>query len=221
VRQPLPRAIALMTAGEQLRDEVVREIAEELNVKRFEVVASLEGLLSYRVVPNFRTLGPRLGKSVPRVKELLEHVDGSGVRRAFAETGSYTLDVDGTPVSLAPEDVEIRAEQHEDLTLAQDGPHAVALDLTLDDDLRAEGLARELIRALNELRKTNGFALADRVTVKLRTPARIAAAANTHRAWIMAEVLATDFGTDEGEVPAGTANAVVDGEAIHAEIQRA
>ena len=221
VRQPLPRAIALMTAGEQLRDEVVREIAEELNVKRFEVVASLEGLLSYRVVPNFRTLGPRLGKSVPRVKELLEHVDGSIVRRAFDETGSYTLDVDGTPVTLAPEDVEIRAEQHEDLTLAQDGPHAVALDLTLDDDLRAEGLARELIRALNELRKTNGFALADRITVKLRAPARIAAAASTHRAWIMAEVLAIDFGIDEGEVPAGTANAVVDGEAIHAEIQRA
>ncbi|HYL53227.1 MAG TPA: DUF5915 domain-containing protein, partial [Acidimicrobiia bacterium] len=220
VRQPLPRAIALMTAGEQLRDEVVREIADELNVKHFEVVASLEGLLSYRVVPNFRALGPRLGKLAPRVKELLEHVDGSVVRRAFDEQGSYTLDVDGTSVALAPDDVEIRAEQHEDLTLAQDGPHAVALDLTLDDDLRAEGLARELIRALNDLRKSNGFALADRITVKLRAPARIAAAANAHHPWIQAEVLAIDFEVDEGAVP-GAGNAVVDGEPVHAELQRA
>ena len=62
-------------------------------------------------------------------------------------------------VKLEPDDVEIRAEQHADLTLAQDGPHAVALDLTLDDDLRAEGIAREIIRVVNDRRKTNGFAL--------------------------------------------------------------
>jgi len=142
------------------------------------------------------------------------------VRRAFDERGSYTLDVDGTSVTLGPDDVVIRAEQHEDLTLAQDGPHAVALDLTLDDDLRAEGLARELIRALNDLRKSNGFALADRITVKLRAPARITAAANGHHAWIKAEVLAIDFQVDEGAVP-GSGNAVVDGEAVHAELRRA
>ena len=95
------------------------------------------------------------------------------MRRAFDEHGSFTLDVDGEDVKLEPTDVEIRAEQHEDLTLAQDGPHAVALDLTLDDDLRAEGMAREIIRAVNDRRKTNGFALADRITVVLRSTARI------------------------------------------------
>ena len=90
------------------------------------------------------------------------------MRRAFDEHGSFTLDVDGETVTLEPDDVEIRAEQHDDLTLAQDGPHAVALDLTLDDDLRAEGLAREIIRAVNDHRKTSGFALTDRITVALR-----------------------------------------------------
>ena len=69
VRQPLPRAIALLTAGESVRDDVVDEIRDELNVKQFEVVASLEGLQAYKVVPNFRTLGPRLGKLAPRVKQ--------------------------------------------------------------------------------------------------------------------------------------------------------
>jgi isoleucyl-tRNA synthetase len=221
VRQPLRRAIALMTAGEHLRDEVVHEIADELNVKGFDVVASLEGLLSYHVVPNFRALGPRLGKRVPRVKELLAGVDGSEVRRAFDEKGGYTLDVDGDTVTLAPDEVEIRAEQHEDLTLAQDGPHAVALDLQLDDDLRAEGLARELIRALNDLRKTNGFALADRIKVKLRAPERIAHAAKTHQDWIAAEVLATGFEIAEGNGVADPSNATVDGERVHAELQRA
>jgi isoleucyl-tRNA synthetase len=204
VRQPLSRAIALLPAGTQpLRDEIVGEIREELNVKRFEVVDSLEGLLSYRVAPVFAKLGPRLGKSVQRVKALLESVDGSDVRRAFDETGSFTLDVDGTEVALTPDDVEIRAEQHEDLTLAQDAGYAVALDLTLDDALRAEGLARELVRAINDMRKADGFELIDRITVRLEAEEPILSAAKTHREWIAAEVLATTFEIDEGPPTTG------------------
>jgi len=221
VRQPLPRAIALLTSGEAIRDEIVAEIRDELNVKSFEVVDSLEGLLSYRVVPNFKVLGPRLGKLLPGVKALLETTDGADVRRAFDDGGTYTLDVDGTPVTLSPDDVEIRAEEHEDLTLAQDGPHAVALDLTLDDDLRAEGLARELIRAINDLRKTHDFALSDRITAVVRAPDRITAAARRHEPWIAGEVLATTFAVIDEAVPAGAANAAIDGEATYIELQRA
>jgi isoleucyl-tRNA synthetase len=193
VRQPLPRAIALMTGGETLRDEVATEIRDELNVKQLEVVSSLEGLLSYRVIPNFKALGPRVGKQMPRVKELLGSIDGADVRSAFDRSGSYELDVDGTVIALSPDDVEIRAEEHEELALAQDGPHAVALDLTLDDELRAEGRAREVIRTINDQRKTDGFALTDRISVVLHAPADIAAAARTHADWIAAEVLATSF----------------------------
>jgi isoleucyl-tRNA synthetase len=214
VRQPLPRAIALLTSGEELRDAIVQEIRDELNVKSFEVVSSLEGLLSYHVVPNFRVLGPRLGKKAPRVKQLLEQIDGSDVKRAFDERGTFTLDVDGEEVSLAPGDVEIRAEQHEDLTLVQDGPHAVALDLTLDDDLRAEGLARELVRAINDLRKSEGFALADRITIGLHAGARVADAATRHRDYIAAEVLATRFEVDTSVLNAASANATIDGDAV-------
>jgi isoleucyl-tRNA synthetase len=220
VRQPLPRAIALLTSGEELRDSIVHEIRDELNVKSFEVVSSLEGLLSYHVVPNFRALGPRLGKKAPRVKQLLEQVDGSDVKHAFDERGSFTLDVDGEEVSLAPGDVEIRAEQHEDLTLVQDGPHAVALDLTLDDDLRAEGLARELVRAINDLRKSEGFALADRITVALHAGARVADAATRHRDYIAAEVLATRFEVDATLPDAGSANATIDGEPVQIVLRR-
>jgi isoleucyl-tRNA synthetase len=219
VRQPLPRAIALLTSGETVSDEIVHEIAEELNVKKFEVVASLEGLLSYHVVPNFKALGPRLGAKVPRLKELLATVDGSEVKRAFDDAGRYELSVDGETVVLEPSDVEIRAEQHEELSLAQDGPHAVALDLTLDDDLRAEGLARETIRAINDLRKAEGFALADRITVQLAAEGRVAAAVARHQDWIAAEVLATSFAVAEGAPDAG--NATIDGEAVGVALARA
>ena len=219
VRQPLPRAIALLTSGETMRDEIVAEIAEELNVKKFEVVASLEGLLSYHVVPNFKALGPRLGAKVPRVKELLEAVDGSDVKRAFDEAGRYELSVDGDTVVLEPSDVEIRAEQHEELSLAQDGPHAVALDLTLDDTLRAEGLARETIRAINDLRKSEGFALADRITVRFEAGARLASAVQQHRDWIASEVLATAF--DVTESAPGAPNATIDGEVVGVALARA
>jgi isoleucyl-tRNA synthetase len=225
VRQPLPRAIALLTAGEQLHDDVAQQVKDELNVKQLEVVDSLEGLLSYRVVPNFSVLGPRLGKLAPRVKARLENIDGGEVRRAFDEHGSYTLDVDGEEVKLEPNDVEIRAEQHADLTLAQDGPHAIALDLTLDDDLRAEGIAREIIRVINDRRKSSGFALADRITAEVRAPARIVDAARRHSEWIKAEVLALEFrttGLDAGaEVPAGAPGATISGDPVWLELRRA
>ena len=110
----------LVGTSEAMRDEVVSEIRDELNVKRFEVVRSLEGLLDYRVVPNFRALGPRLGQSLPRVKALLEEVDGSDVRSAFLAGRPFVLDVDGTSVELSEDDVEIRAVHHEELALSQD-----------------------------------------------------------------------------------------------------
>jgi isoleucyl-tRNA synthetase len=201
VRQPLPRAIALLAPNETLRDEVVREIAEELNVKRFEVVTTLEGLLSYRVVPNFRALGPRVGKLINRVKALLATIDGAEVQRAFDANGHYDLEVDGETVLLEPDDVEIRAEQHEELALEQDGHYAVALDLTLDDDLRAEGKARELSRTINDLRRTRGFQISDRIVVRYLADGDLANVVERHRDWIMTEVLATELSVLNGTAP--------------------
>jgi isoleucyl-tRNA synthetase len=220
VRQPLSRAIALLHRGEDLRAEVVDQIADELNVKRFEVVSSLEGLLSYRVVPNFRSLGPKLGKQAPRVKELLTSIDGAEVRRAFEDAGSYELSVDGTSVRLEPSDVEIRAEQHEDLALAQDARHAVALDLTLDEDLIAEGIAREVIRSINDLRKTRGFDLSDRISVTIRTSGRVLLAVRRHADWIAGEVLAKSFDVIDEVVRDTDASAIVDGTTVLIEIER-
>ncbi|MCU1462169.1 MAG: Isoleucyl-tRNA synthetase [Acidimicrobiales bacterium] len=197
-RQPLPRAL-LLHPGATLSAEVQREVADELNVKRLEQVESLAGLISWSVVPNFRTLGPRLGPRVNEVKAALAAGDGSAIRQSLERDGWVTV----AGERLGPGDVEIRATQHEDFALAQEGTWAVALDLDLDEGLRQEGLARELVRALNDLRKQLGLELSDRVTVRVDTAGatRLAAAVDAHRDWIAGEVLAVDLtsGSFEGD----------------------
>jgi isoleucyl-tRNA synthetase len=220
VRQPLPRAFVLLPPASHLRDEVVAEIATELNVKRVEVVTSLEGLLDYSVVPNFKALGPRLGARLPKVRDLLAGLDGAEVRRALDEEGVYTLDVDGDRVPLGRDDLLVRAQQHEDLTLAQDADLAVALDLTLDDDLRAEGIARELVRMVNDRRKLAGLDLADRIVLRLFAEGRVADAARRHLGGIAEEVLADDF-TVAAFDGVHQPDATVDGEPVAIWLERA
>jgi isoleucyl-tRNA synthetase len=197
VRQPLARALLLAPPGEHLSDEVAGQVAEELNVKRLEVVDTLEGLIRWSVVPNFRTLGPRLGPRMPAVKAALASADGADVSRALDEAGVYALEVDGERIELSAADLEVRAEEHEEFALAQDGPYAVALDLALDEDLRLEGLARELARALNDHRKALGLAIADRIAVTLSATGQLAQAARRHGEWIAGEVLAADWNVTE------------------------
>jgi isoleucyl-tRNA synthetase len=220
VRQPLSRAFLLLPRGAVLRDEVVNEIATELNVKQVEVVTTLEGLLDYTVVPNFKALGPRLGKLLPRVKALLAQLDGVDVRRALDATGEFVLDVDGESVTLAADDVSVRAQQHEELALAQDTDVAVALDLTLDDDLRAEGHARELVRLVNDRRKAADLDLADRIRLTISAHGRVAEAVRRHQAWIADEVLAVEL-TVAATADGAPGDAVIDGEPVAIALARA
>ncbi len=202
VRQPLPRAFALVPATRSLDDDVVAEIADELNVKHVEVVYDLEGLVDYAVLPNFRLLGPKLGPAMPRVKAALETVDVHAVRRALDEGHGFRLDLGGGEVvELGADEVELRARAHEELVVAQDAGIAVALETTLDDDLRLEGYARELVHGLNDLRKAKGFDLADRIRVVLWAPEPIAGAARRHQDWIASEVLAIDWTTHGADDP--------------------
>ena len=138
---------------------------------------------------------------MPKVRESLAGADGAAIRRAFDTAGEYRFEVDGETVALSPDDVEIRAAAHEELAVVQDGALAVALDTTVDDALRREGLARELVRALNDLRKEQGLELADRIAVTLRTTGAVLDAATEHGDWIAGEVLAVEW-TVDGAAPA-------------------
>ena len=187
-RQPLGRAL-LLHPGAALSEDVAAEVAAELNVRRLEDVETLSDLMTWTVVPNFRALGPRLGPRVNDVKAALAVADGSEVRRALDEQG--WVEVAGE--RLGPDDVEVRASRHEDFALAQEAGWAVALDLELDDDLRLEGMAREVARDLNDLRKQRGLALSDRVALTIGAGPRLAGAVEAHRVWISAQVLAAEL----------------------------
>jgi isoleucyl-tRNA synthetase len=219
VRQPLRRAIVLLRDDEALPPAVLAEVADELNVKSIEIVTTLEGLLDYSVVPNFRSLGPRLGPRMPKVKEALLAVDGAEVRRAFDEERDYVLEVDGEQVSLGPGDVEVRAERHAELALAQESGRAVALDLALDDELVAEGQARTAVRALNDLRKSLGLEIADRIGLRLVVDEEsLHGALTRHATWIAGEVLATTGAVDRGDPSACAQRVDIAGTPVGVEI---
>jgi isoleucyl-tRNA synthetase len=216
VRQPLGRAL-LLHPGVELGRAVRQEIAEELNVKALEDVDNLSDLESWTVVPNFRALGPRLGSKVNDVKDGLAVMDGSEVRKALDINGF--VEVAGERLEAG--DVEMRADRHEDYALAQDGGWAVALDLELDDDLRLEGTARQLARALNELRKKLDLALTDRIVVRMsETGPKVRAAVEVHQQWIAGEVLATDLVLDDDASSTSDGHPIdVDGEGAVVEVR--
>ncbi|MDD9371714.1 MAG: class I tRNA ligase family protein, partial [Acidimicrobiales bacterium] len=188
VRQPLSRALVLHP-GIALDAEVVAEIATELNVKAVDDIDTLSGLMSWTIVPNFRALGPRLGPKVNAVKQALAAADGSALQQQLEADGS--IEVAGERLTV--DDVEVRANRHEAFGLAEEGGWAVALDLELDDELRREGLARELVRALNDLRKETGLAVSDRIAVTIEADGEVEAAVAAHRGYVSAEVLAVDL----------------------------
>jgi isoleucyl-tRNA synthetase len=207
-RQPLRRAL-LLHPGVDLDTASRDELESELNVKVAETIEGLGGIVSWTAVPNFRTLGPRLGPKVNEVKAALASIDGGTLRQALDEQG--WVEVAGE--RLEADDLEVRAERHGQFALAQEGPWAVALDLELDDELRVEGMARELSRALNDLRKDEGLAIADHVIVVVDAPAdgRVAAAVAAHGPWIAGEVLADQLVAGDA---AGARAIEVDGEAV-------
>ena len=126
------------------------------------------------MVPNFRSLGPKVGQRMPLVKDALLGADATVLRRGLAEAGTYELTLaDGTTTLLDTDDVDVRAASHEEFALAQEGGFAVALDTAVDDELRAEGIARDVIRLVNDQRKASGFEIADRVRLRIGARGRV------------------------------------------------
>ena len=186
-RSPAPSSCS---GRARLSDELRAEVAAELNVKEVDEVDTLSGLMTWEVIPNFRALGPRLGPRLPALKAALAEADGTALRAQLLADGA--IEVAGE--RLGPDEVELRAQRHESFALAEDGGWAVALDLTVDDDLRAEGVARELIRAVNDLRKEADLALSDRIHLAVDGDQAVTDAAAAHRDRIASETLATRGG---------------------------
>ena len=214
VRQPLPRALVNLPASERAAWPAVADVvASELNVKSMEVAEGHAGTVTYRLKPNFRALGPTFGSRTPVVAKAIEVADGATVAAALNGGGEATIDLDGEPVTVSADQVQIIEESQTGWQSASDGPHGVALDLTIDDALRREGLAREAVRALNDLRKRRNLELSDRVHLRLGAAGEVADALQEHAATIRAEVLALEVDVVEGTD--GEALDLGDGQTVH------
>jgi isoleucyl-tRNA synthetase len=166
VRQPLSRALVFLAPGAPpiLADVV----ADELNVDQVEKVEELGDAVTLELVPNFRVLGPRLGEAVKEVRGALGAVDPAAAAAALEAGEEVTIVLSTGPVALGPDEVEVRVRGQEGFAVSREGSAVVALDLTMDDDLRRRGLVRELVRHVQDLRKDRGLDVSDRIRLWLR-----------------------------------------------------
>ncbi len=199
VRQPLARALVHLPGGSPALP--VGVVEDELNVDVVDLAPELGAVLRYEVVPNFKVLGPKLGKAVQGLRAALSAVDGAAVADALAAGGTYRVPVDGAPggvVDLGPDDVELRVRAQPGFAVSRDGGEVVALELALDDDLRRRGLAREVVRHVQELRKQRGLAVSDVIDLTLGGVDDLA----PHFDAIAREVLARTVSTEAAACPA-------------------
>ncbi len=193
VRQPLARALVFLPAG---APEILTDIvSEELNVDEVDLARELGEVIGFELVPNFRTLGPRLGKKAQEISGAFAALDGVVAAAALEDGRSINVTLGDETFELTPEDVQLRVRPQPGFAVSREGGEVVALDLTLNDDLRKRGLAREVVRLIQDLRKTSGLDVSDRIRLHLVGLDVIA----DHFDFIVREVLAVEIVVGPGE----------------------
>jgi len=198
-RQPLSRALASAAGFEDLPEELLAEIAAELNVGSVGSVAVADGsLVDTTAKANFRALGKRFGKAVQEVAAAIAAADAASLKDALRKSRSASVSVNGAEVSLSPDEVVVTETPREGWAVAQDAAATVALDLHITPELRRAGVAREAIRQIQEARKSSGLEVSDRIVLRYQaSQADTSAALAEHSELVADEVLATNFA--EGE----------------------
>ncbi|HEX2241485.1 MAG TPA: class I tRNA ligase family protein, partial [Actinomycetota bacterium] len=198
VRQPLKRALVVLPSVDAEDLAALKKLlAEEINVKEIEIASGVGELVNYTVKPNFAVLGPRFGPKVGALAAVLKKTNAGDLVTRLDESGSVELQVDGERVLLTRDDLDIRVEGRSGFALAQDGPYGIALDLDLTPELKAEGIAREVVRAVQDLRKSSGLAVEDRIGLWLESSDdTVAEALRDQAGYIAEETLAAEINFD-------------------------
>jgi len=200
VRQPLRRAVIVANDAERAAIEARADlVTSELNVKELDFVSEEADLVSYAVKPNYRSLGPRFGKRMPLVAAAVEALDPVHVAKVMADGGAVGISIDGDDHTIGPEEVTLALQPLEGYEVEAEAGHAVALQLELDDELRREGLAREIVHAVQNARKAAGLDISDRIELTLGGDDELIAAARAHEPYVAGEVLATSVAFDTGK----------------------
>jgi isoleucyl-tRNA synthetase len=197
LRQPLHEAVVVAAGGEREAIERFSDLVrEELNVKRLRFVSDADELASYEVRPNYRALGPRFGSQMPQVATAVAALDPARVAETLRRGGSVGVVVGGDEHPLGADDLELRLQPLDGYQLEREGGHAVALELAIDEPLRREGLAREVVRAVQLARQSAGLEVSDRIALGLGGDDELLAAAREHEAFVAGETLATSVAYD-------------------------
>ena len=190
VRQPLER-VMIPVLDEQYRQEITAVedlIKSEVNVKRLELIDDASGILVKQIKPNFRTLGPRFGKDMKLIVSKINQMTPDDIA-TIEQKGSIDVDVNGKNVNLSADDVEITSQDIEGWLVASSGNLTVALDVNISAELKKEGVARELVNRIQNLRKDSGFEVTDTIEVTLQKDGIVEDAVNENIQYIKNETL--------------------------------
>ncbi|HEV3379201.1 MAG TPA: isoleucine--tRNA ligase, partial [Thermoleophilaceae bacterium] len=202
VRQPLREAVVVAADREREAIEGLEELLkDELNVKSVRYVSEADELGRFELKPNYRALGPRFGKQMPQIAAAIAALDPSRLR-AGGRTG---INVEGQEHEIGPDDVQIVLQPLDGYQVERSGTHAVALNLELDDELRREGLAREVVHAVQGARKDAGLNVEDRIELMLGGDEELLAATRAHEDYVAGETLATSVTYDGADGTAAAA----------------
>jgi len=200
VRQPLSEALVYSTDRAALdaflaNREIVALVTDELNVRALRAVDDVSGYVSITATPSFPVLGKKYGKRVPRIAEAIKALDTAALS-AFMVNGAASVNVDGETVELGRDDLSARVAPTEGYGASEERGLTVILNLAISEELRLEGMAREVVNRLQNLRKSAGLDVTDRIRVRYQGAERVLAAQGT---LIAAETLAEEVSTGTSE----------------------
>lgn len=191
VRQPLSRIMVPVldkTFEGQLK-AISSLILSEVNVKRIDYLQDTAGILVKKIKPNFKTLGPKYGKIMKQIAQVITSFSQEEISQIEIQ-GGYQLVVEEQEVNLSPEDVEITSEDIPGWLVANEGKLTVALDVTITDELREEGIAREFVNRIQNLRKDSGLEVTDKINIQIMKHSEIIKAVGNFEKYIMTQTLA-------------------------------
>ncbi len=196
VRQPLQK-IMIPVLNRELQDrlEIISDIIkQEVNVKEVELLTNEQasGILVKQIKPNFKTLGPKFGKKMKQIAARIAEFDQNTIN-SIKMNGGITLEIEGEKVALTQEDFEISTKDIEGWLVASEGGLTVALDIQIDETLRAEGVARELVNRIQNMRKDAGFEVSDKVNILIQNQEEVKKSIELYQDYICNEVLGQDL----------------------------
>jgi len=194
VRQPLSKIlIPVLDPVVKEHIEAVRSlILSEVNIKDLEFIEDTTGVITKRIKPNFKTLGPRYGKQMKQISALVAAFSQADIAQ-LERTDSWTTEIDGVKIEAAAADFDITSEDMPGWLVTTEGKLTVAMDITLTDELRKEGLARELVNRIQNIRKDSGFEVTDKIRVTFEKNEIVSAAVASFRDYITTQVLAVEI----------------------------